>query len=310
MADKPIILGNSGIQISPMGLGLMQWGDIKISDDIIDEGIGKVFSATLKDGITFFDTAEMYGNGKSEIHLGRCMKAYPSQAVVATKFMPFPWRLSKGELKAALKRSLHRLGLQSVDLYQMHWPIPPVSIKSWMDAMSDVYEEGLIKAAGVSNYSPAQTQAAFDALSKHNIPLSSNQVKFNLLDRRPQRNGLVDLCKQLGVTIIAYSPLELGILTGKYQQNNLPKGVRRWRYNTKSLVKLQPLINKLQQIGEAHGGLTPAKVALNWLICKGAVPIPGARTLSQAQDNVGALGWRLDENEISILDRISEQVTE
>ena len=313
MTENYIPLGKTAINISPMGLGVMQWGDIKLSDKPgaqVDKDVRETFKVTLDAGINFFDTAEMYSNGRSEIHLGKCLKEISSDIVVATKFMPFPWRLAKGELRSALLRSLKRMGLSQVDLYQMHWPIPPVGIKSWMDAMSDVVADGLIRAVGVSNYSPAQTTIAFEALDKHHIPLASNQVKYSLLDRHPERSGLVELCKKLDITIIAYSPLEKGILTGKYTPNNVPSDFRSWRYNKTYLTKIEPLLHVLHEIGEAHASMKPTKVALNWLMCKGAVPIPGSRNMMQARENAGGLGWRLSNEDVNRLDKISDEVTQ
>jgi aryl-alcohol dehydrogenase-like predicted oxidoreductase len=312
MIDAMIQLGRTGIDISPLGLGTMQWGDIKYtvqSGSNIDQYIRGAYQESLASGITFYDTAEMYGSGISELYLGRYLREISDKVVVATKFMPFPWRLTKGELRSALLCSLKRLGINHVDLYQMHWPIPPVKISSWMDAMADAVADGLIRAVGVSNYSTSQTQRAFDALAKRQIPLASNQVKYSLLDRHPESSGLVDLCKKLEVTLIAYSPLEKGILTGKYSPGNLPQGFLAWRYNKTYLKKIDPIITVLHEIGETYGGKGSAAVALNWLICKGVVPIPGARNQKQAQDNAGALGWKLSNDEVDRLDRISDQVS-
>jgi len=288
----------------------MQWKDIRLdqSETPINKNILEIYQTTIKSGINFIDTAEMYGYGRSEIHLGKCLKLFSNELVVATKFMPFPWRLSKGELRSALLRSLKRLGLSHVDLYQMHWPIPPVLISSWMDAMADAVADGLIHAVGVSNYSPSQTNKAYEALAKRHIPLASNQIKYSLLDRHPEHSGLVELCRTLGVTIIAYSPLEKGILTGKYKPDRLPSGARSWIYNKNYLVKIEPLFDEIHQIGAVHNGVTPSQVALNWLICKGAMPIPGARDKNQAQENVGGMGWRLSAEEVVRLDKISEEV--
>ena len=130
----------------------------------------------------------------------------------------------------ALRHSLDRLGLESVDLYQMHWPFPPVSIDTWMDAMADAVQAGLIRAVGVSNYNAEQTRRAHDALAKRGVPLASNQVDYSLLQRKPETNGLLALCKQLNVTLIAYSPLAQGLLTGKYTPQNPPPGLRGRRY--------------------------------------------------------------------------------
>jgi aryl-alcohol dehydrogenase-like predicted oxidoreductase len=133
------------------------------------------------------------------------------------------------------------------------------------------------------------------------VKLASNQVKFNLLDRAPERSGLLQACQELNVTLIAYSPLAQGLLTGKYTPQNPPKGARGVR-SAKFLESIQPLIRLEREIGQAHGGKTPAQVALNWLLCKGTVPIPGAKNPRQLADNAGALGWRMTEDEVAALD--------
>jgi aryl-alcohol dehydrogenase-like predicted oxidoreductase len=303
-------LGKTEIKISEIGLGIMQWGDISLppSGSKISEDVRDVYLAGLEAGINFIDTAEIYGNGKSESHLGMCLKEFSNVIVIATKFMPFPWRLSKGDLKSALFKSLARLGVDHVDLYQIHWPFPPISIKIWMDAMADVVADGLVRAVGVSNYSVTQTEQAHETLAKYDIPLASNQVKYNLLDRRPEKSGLIELSRKLGVTIIAYSPLEKGILTGKYTPDKLPSDFRAWRYNKGYLTKINPLLQALRDIGKAHGDMKPASVALNWLVYKGAVPIPGSRNKSQAEENSSALGWLLSPDEADKLDKLSDQV--
>ncbi len=308
--ENLVNLGNTGIMVSKVGLGVLQWGEIQISrsDKEINEVIRDIFQASLNGGINFFDSAETYGNGRSEVHLGRCINTSPKDIIIATKFMPYPWRLSKNELRSALLRSLKRLGVSHVDLYQMHWPTPPVPIKSWMDAMSEAISDGLVRAVGVSNYSASQTRQAYEALARHNIPLASNQVKYNLLDRRPERNGLIELCNKLNISIIAYSPLQKGILSGKYSPDNLPSGYRAWRYNRGYLIKIKPLLDELRNIGGVHDGKTPVQVALNWLICKGAIPIPGVRTAKQAEENAGGLGWQLSVEEVARLDMISDLV--
>lgn len=267
-----------------------------------------MYATSLDLGINFFDTAEIYGNGRSELHLGMLLQGKSENLVIATKFMPFPWRLSKGEIRRALVHSLRRLGLAYVNLYQMHWPFPPVPIKTWMDAMADMVADGLVRAVGVSNYSVRQVEIALEALSKHGIPLASNQIRYNLLDRRPETNGMLDYCNKAGITVISYSPLEIGILTGKYTPDNPPTGLRLWRYNRSFLEKLAPLLDELKNIGEACGGRTPAQVSLNWLIARGTVPIPGARVAAQARENAGAMGWKLTQQQVDILDEISAKI--
>jgi aryl-alcohol dehydrogenase-like predicted oxidoreductase len=170
-------------------------------------------------------------------------------------------------------------------------------------------EAGLTSAVGVSNFSPSQTVRAHAALARRSVLLASNQVEYSLLDRKPETSGLVSVCRDLGVTIIAYSPIAKGVLTGKYTPDNVPPGMRRRMYSRDDLMRVQPLIDVLKEIGQAHGDKTPSQVSLNWLICKGAVPIPGAKNLRQAQENFGALGWRLTDEEVARLDEMSKQVT-
>ena len=240
--------------------------------------------------------------------MGQFARGSKDALVVATKFFPYPWRLRRANLIAALHASVKRIGLERVDLYQIHQPIPPVSIETWVDALGDAVHAGLTRAAGVSNYNAEQTRRAFEVLSKRGIPLASNQVKYSLLDRHIERDGTMQACRELGITIIAYSPIEMGLLTGKYTAHNPPRGTRGFRYNRSYLDKVQPVIARLREIGIAHGGKTPAQVALNWTMRKGAVPIPGAKNARQVEENVGALGWQLTDDEVAAIDAASERV--
>jgi aryl-alcohol dehydrogenase-like predicted oxidoreductase len=301
-------LGNTDIDISPMGTGTWAWGDSVMwgyGRSYSDADVHAAFDATLAAGINFFDTAEVYGLGRSERLLGGFIRSARHPVVVATKFMPFPFWLTKNALRRELRNSLKRLGMARTDLYQMHFPLLPVPIEMWMDAMADAVEAGLVRAVGVSNYDMKQMGRAHTALAKRGIPLASNQVFYSLLHRDPEFNGVAQLCKDLNVTLIAYSPLEKGILTGKYTPDNPPPGPRRGTYNREYLQKVQPLIAMLRDFGEAHGGKSPAQVALNWTICKGAVPIPGAKNTNQVLSNAGALGWRLTDDEVVALDELS-----
>jgi aryl-alcohol dehydrogenase-like predicted oxidoreductase len=312
-----IPLGRTDIRISPLGLGTWQWGDRMVwgyGKTYTDSDIREAFHVSLKSGINFFDTAEVYGKGRSEELLGAYLqeaKQSPLKAplVVATKFMPYPWRLWKGSLLSALRASLARLRLEQVDLYQIHWPFRPVPIERWANALADAVEAGLTRAVGVSNYDAAQMLRAHSALAKRGVPLASNQVEFHLLNRRVEHKGLLKLCRELGVTLIAYSPLAKGLLTGKYTPQARPPGMRSYFFRRARLSKIQPLIQLLRAIGEAHDGKSPGQVALNWVICKGAVPIPGAKNARQAQENAATLGWRLREAEVGALDEESQKLS-
>jgi aryl-alcohol dehydrogenase-like predicted oxidoreductase len=300
-----------------MGVGAMAWGDRIFwgyGRGYGEEDVKAAYQTSLEAGITFIDTAEIYGQGVSEILLGNFLRELPHPEaahpiIVATKFFPYPWRFFKGSLKQALQSSLKRLQLERVDLYQIHWPFPPVPIETWASALADVVEEGLARAAGVSNYNIIQMRKAQAVLAEHGIFLASNQVEYSLINRKIERNGLLKQCMAQGITCIAYCPLGRGILTGKYNSKNPPAGLRGRRYTAKFLEKIEPLIRLLHEIGGVHGGKTPGQVALNWVMRKGAVPIPGAKSRQQALENAGALGWHLSDSEIISLDQASNRLT-
>ncbi len=296
----------------PMGLGTWSWGDRMFwgfGNGYNETDIAEAYQASVMGGVALMDTAEVYGQGRSEHYLGKLLKTTEIKPIVASKFMPFPWRLSRKALLRALQASLKRLQISQLDLYQVHFPLPPVNLETWMEAMGEALQREWIRAVGVSNFDRNQMQRAVDALAKQGLTLTSNQVEYHLLDRRVERNGLLAQCKEQGVTLIAYSPLASGVLTGKYSEQNPPRGVRAGRYSRRVMAQVRPLIDLLNKIGSDHAGKTPAQVSLNWVIAKGALPIPGAKNLNQAQTNAGALGWSLTEDEVAALDEMSERVT-
>lgn len=296
-----------------IGVGTWAWGDRLVWGYGRGYGLADVqgaFTASIAAGLRFFDTAEVYGQGQSEKLLGECIASAGAPVQVATKFMPYPWRLRQRSLLRALSGSLGRLGLQQVDLYQIHHPLPPVNVETWMAGLVEAVKEGLACAVGVSNYDQSQMQRAFDTLAREGIHLASNQVEYNLLNRQVEKNGLLAKCRELDIKLIAYSPLGMGLLTGKYSAEDPPRGIRAGRvnYNRSLLARMEPLMTLMKHIGSDHAGKTPAQVALNWVICKGALPIPGAKNLAQAEQNAGAVGWQLTEEEVAALDKASDRV--
>lgn len=294
-----------------MGVGTWAWGDRLMWGYGRGYSLGDlraVFETCLTTKIRMFDTAEVYGQGESEQITGSFLKATEEQVFIATKFMPFPWRLSRSALRKALTASLRRLGLPAVDLYQIHMPLPPVTIETWMEAMTEVYQAGLVSAVGVSNFDNDQMQRAFDHLLREGIRLASNQVEYSLLNRKIEKDGILRRSAELGIKILAYSPLSMGMLSGKYTPDKPPQGIRGGRFSRRYLEKIQPLIKLMMHVGSDHSGKNPAQVAINWAICKGTIPIPGAKTARQAEQNAGALGWRLTEAEVADLDEMSERV--
>jgi len=294
-----------------MGTGTWAWGDKLFwgyGKGYSEDDLAAVFDACISSDLNLFDTAEVYGQGISESLIGKFIKKTQKPVRVATKFMPYPWRFWRGSLLSALKGSLKRLGLERVDLYQIHQALPPVSVDTWMDAMSEAYQKGLIGAVGVSNYDQMMMLRAFVCLAREGIPLASNQVEYSLINRKVEKNGLLKLCQERGITLIAYSPLGMGLLSGKYTVENPMKGLRGGRFGRDYMRKLQPMLQVMRNIGGEHENRSPAQVALNWVICKGALPIPGAKTTSQAEQNAGALGWRLSEDEMAKLDEASDRI--
>ena len=292
------------------GLGAWAWGDRIVwnygrgySDDDIEAG----FKISLEGGVNLVDTAEVYGNGRSERLLGQFIKNTTHPVFVATKFFPMPWRWTSGSVVGALRASLERLGLASVDLYQIHWPSPIVPVETYVEGLVTAHQLGLARAVGVSNYDKAQMQRAYKTLAKYNIPLASNQVEYHLLDRSAEKSGLLALCQELGIRLIAYSPLAMGLLTGKYTPETPPSGVRARKY-AGLLKTMQPLLRLMNEIGQDHESKSAAQVALNWCICKGALPIPGAKNQQQAAMNTGATGWRMTVEQVRALDDASDKI--
>ena len=260
------------------------------------------FEASVAAQVNFFDTAAMYSGGGSERRLGEL--AQGSDVVVATKFPPSPLGRTD-DLPAALDASLARLQRDSVDLYQHHFPSRRVDIPRLMALMADAVEAGKVRAVGVSNYTAAQMRVAHAALAQRGIPLASNQVQFSLLHRQPEVDGVLDACRELGVTLIAYQPLASGALTGRYVDGTRPTGLRRLHptFRRAGLEALRPVVRLLRTIGDGYAK-TPGQVALRWLLeHEGVLPIPGAKNAEQATHNAGALSFTLTPTEIADLDQ-------
>ncbi|NJR50537.1 MAG: aldo/keto reductase [Leptolyngbyaceae cyanobacterium CSU_1_3] len=305
-----ISLGATGQAVIPLCVGTWAWGDSffwSYGKDYSETDVQAAFKSALDAGITFFDTAEIYGLGESEKLLGRFMKQTDRPVQIATKYMPLPWRFSADSVHDAISDSLKRLQVDRVALYQVHMPFDFfMGKKTLMEALAEEVKRGRIGAIGVSNYSADQMREAQSYLAAQGVPLAVNQVRYSLITRQIETNGILDTARDLGVTILAYSPLAQGLLTGKYTPANadLVTGARRLdsRFSPQGLEKLAPVIHQLQQIGKAHDR-TPAQVALNWLIAQGnVIPIPGAKNANQAQQNAGALGWSMSEEEQTQLD--------
>jgi aryl-alcohol dehydrogenase-like predicted oxidoreductase len=310
---ETVALGQNGPAVTPLCIGTWAWGDKlfwNYGDEYGLEQLQEAFTAALEAGITFFDTAEVYGLGLSEKFLGQFLQKTQQPVQIATKFGPLPWRFTGQSVSDALTDSLKRLQLDRIELYQVHWPFAfLLSQETLMNTLADEVKRGRIATIGVSNYSAAQMREAQQILAKRGVPLAVNQVRYSLLTRQIESNGILATARELGVTILAYSPLAQGLLTGKYTGDKAtnPSGARSIdpRFSQEGILKIAPVISLLQSIGEKYGR-TPAQVALNWLIVQGnVIPIAGVKTAAQVQQNAGALGWRLSDDEVGELEKVS-----
>jgi aryl-alcohol dehydrogenase-like predicted oxidoreductase len=298
-------IGKSDIKVSPLGVGTNRW----FFNKTIDPGLEATFKEAVASGINFFDTAEIYGNGRSEKAVGELIRQTKSKVIVASKFFPSPNRLTENSFQSALRQTLDRLGLVQLDIYMLHFPFPPVKIETWMEYMANAVDAGLVKTVGISNCNKVQMKKAYDTLAKRNIPLICNEVEFNLIKREPMRNGVLEYCQELGVTVIAYRPLTSGLLSGKYSTDTMPALVRGQVFSKPQMKNWIPLLETVRRIADEQGKTT-GQVALNWVICKGAIPIPGATSPEHVKENAGAMDWRLSEKDMAALDEAGKGKTD
>ncbi|CAN5464295.1 MAG: aldo/keto reductase [Rubrobacteraceae bacterium] len=295
--------------VEPLGVGAWAWGTKNIwgyGQEYGRKEVGEAFRESVENGVSFIDTAEIYGNGESERIVGEMLRegSFSREPVIATKFAPLPYRISPRSILDALDASLVRLGVPSVDLYQIHFNSPVPNKNGLLDALAEAVHEGKVRHVGVSNYNADATYRAYERLAKHGVKLASNQVQYSLLHRKPETNGVLDACRDLGVTLIAYSPIAQGLLTGKYAPGNKPSGMMRRfgsAFRESNLRRVEPVVDILREIGKTRER-EPAQVALNWLVRKGTMPIPGAKDGKQARQNAAALGWSLTNEEVERLD--------
>ena len=337
-------LGASDVMVPPMGIGTMFWN---FNESNPNADIFQIYRTCLDNGINFFDTAEMYSKGNSERMLGECLKNDGRPIIISSKFAPpssmIPVSLkrytvskkSPRALMEALDGSLKRLGVDYIDLYNMHAPPSHNTIEDYMDIMAEAVLSGKIRAVGVCNFSASQIRRAYARLAKYNIPLATAMVGYNILRRYPETNGVFEVCRELNISLISYSPLAQGILTGRYQsgESKIPFAHRvliyfshlnivKERDDSRSLIKkictkprelnnkkLEPLFNVMDEIAKAYNK-TLAQVAINWLITTEdvcVIPIPGIRNIQHVNHNLGALGWHLTKEDRA---RINKAETE
>lgn len=315
-------LGNSETKISALGLGCWQfskgrgmvgrfWPAMK------QEDIHAIVKFSLEGGINWFDTAEVYGKGESEKALAEALNAIGKDAdaaLIATKWWPM-FRTAHS-ISNTIGDRLSALKGRSIDLYQIHQPFSFSNEVKEMKAMAELLRDHKIKHVGVSNFNAAKMKSAYEALKAEGFSLASNQVKYSLLDRRIEKNGTLDTAKALGMSIIAYSPLEQGILSGKFHKNpemiKKIQGPRKYTtfFRESGLAKTKPLIDLLEEKAKKYG-VSQTQIALNWLIHfhgDTVVAIPGASKIQHAKENIGTLQFSLSQEDLNEIDSVSRTV--
>jgi pyridoxine 4-dehydrogenase len=229
---------------------------------------------------------------------------------VATKLAPYPWRITPGQIVKAAEASLARLEQDKLAVAQLHWSTAnyqPFQEKALWQGISDVYDKGIAESVGVSNYGRRQLCRAASYFDDRGIPLSIAQIQYSLMTYKDAQ-GMTDTCNDLNCRLISYSPLCLGLLTGKYDLDNLPRqGNPRRQLFRELLPGAQGLLGTLRAVASEYGK-SQTQVAINWAICKGTVPIPGARTIEQARENLGSTGWSLRQDAVEELDRAAASI--
>jgi len=306
------------MMVTPIGLGCWQFSKQnnmagKFWPTLEDNVINQVVKLSLDGGINWFDTAEIYGNGVSEKALSNALKLAgekPGDVFIATKWWPM-LRFASNIAKTIDER-IEALSPYPIDLYQVHQPWGFSNEKAEMTAMAEILKQKKIKYIGVSNFSAEKMKSAWETLDKLGIPLATNQVPYSLMNRKIETNGTMEMAKKLDVTIIAYSPLAQGLVTGKFHDNpELLKNIGFRKYNSlfkpAGLEKSRPLVNLIKELAVNYR-VTPAQVALNWLINyneHSVVAIPGATKESHVKENTGALSFRLSDEDMVNLDKVS-----
>ncbi len=293
-----------------LGVGTWAWGDRLLWDfgkDYGKDDLWSAFQRYINDGIHFFTTSSSFAEGESERILGEFTANTPASVTIATKYVPRPWHLRRSDFLTALKESLTRLQLSKLQIYELCPPAGRMTIPRLAECAAEALDMGLIEQIGLSNYSAVQIDAFNEAFSRFGYSAACLETPYNLLYREIETNGVLEICKKLNITILAQQPLAMGLLTGKYDGDAPAAGSRRQmmlRYHT---PRLDILLRTMNHIGLENNGKNCAQVALNWIISKGIIPIPGTKTLPQAIENAQTPNWEMTAEQRNLLDTLTGQ---
>ncbi len=286
----------SGVRLSAIGVGAWQFGSREwgYGESYAENEAVRIVQRALDLGVNLLDTAEIYGFGRSERIVGKAIAGRRDEAFIATKLLPV---LPVGPvIERRGRASARRLGIDAIDLYQIHQPNPVVPMAVQMQGMRALVSAGVVRHVGVSNFTLDRWRAAESALGG---PVLSNQVRFSLVDRRPL-SDLVPWADANDRVVIAYSPLGQGLLSARYDAANAPKsGVRAMNplFLPENLDRAAALLSTLRDVAGRHDA-TPAQVALAWVIRRpNVVAIPGASSVEQLEHNAAAADLDLSDEE-------------
>eukprot|EP00928_Gymnodinium_smaydae_P082062 TRINITY_DN65491_c0_g1_i1.p1 TRINITY_DN65491_c0_g1~~TRINITY_DN65491_c0_g1_i1.p1 ORF type:complete len:416 (-),score=109.75 TRINITY_DN65491_c0_g1_i1:35-1282(-) len=331
--------------VGKLGIGTWAWGDPhwgygQPGAEYDDDSLRAAFRAALRAGVRFFDTSELYGSNIAETLLGECLRTAPERCFVATKWHPVINASTHAgaadesvvdSMRRTVLGSRKRLGLRRLDLLQVHSAGGAAGdVEAYADGLAAMVREGHVEQVGVSNFDAAQLRRTAERLQDaHGLRLFSCQVEFSLLELRNESNGVLEECRRLGCIVLAYCPLGMGRLTGKYSAAREPpwhsdvalsssttageKGGKKGRVATERYHAALPwpfvdqMLELLRDVSE-RCGRSVTQVALNWCIARGTVPIPGAKTMEQAEENGAAADWRLDDVDEERLSHLARRI--
>ncbi|KAL9121319.1 MAG: hypothetical protein Q9187_002119 [Circinaria calcarea] len=297
------------IEVPYMCIGAWPWGDKSTWhwDPKELPAVKEAWEVLRQAGLNWIDTAQAYGDGESERICGDLFQGLPRDSFkIQTKWFMVPNLtniFSPAHAPAKmLKESLERMRLDFVDIYLVHGHIHPGSIAQVAKGLAECVESGMTKAVGVANYNTKDMLQMADELAKYNIPLGANQCEYHIIRRHPEVHGLLQACKDRGIMFQSYSSLAQGRLTGKWTPEKEPPS--SYRFSSYPMKDLEPTLKVLDDIARARQTSISA-VALNYNISKGVIPVVGVRSPAQARQNMRAMGWRLTNEEITALDKVS-----
>ena len=291
-----------------LGIGTWEWGDRLIWDygrNYRKEDLFASFKRCLNDGIRFFSTSPAFAEGISEQILGEFNAQTPVDLLIATKYVPRVWHVRRTDFMDSLKQSLLRLKLNKIDIYEICPPSGRMTVTRLAESSAEALDLGLIEQVGLSGFNLQQADTFNEALSRFGYSIACLETPYNLLERSIETNGLLAFCRAQNIRVIAQQPLAMGMLTGKYNTEEPASGSRRQMMMRYYSPRMDILLRTMNHIGLENNGKNPAQVALNWIMNKGIVPLPGIKTLSQTIENTETTRWSMTKEQAALLDTLT-----